>query len=168
MIQPPSKLLRVMVDANVLVAGIAWPRFPYEVLHHATQGDFRLVLSPGVIEEARYTLAKIPPTAMNLGDFEAFLNNTEIEYIPAPTKEEVAAHAGLIRDPKDIHVALAAIAAKVDFLVTQDADFIAEDESTREVQQRIAIYTPGRFLRVYLGHSSEELEIIRKRTWIDI
>jgi predicted nucleic acid-binding protein len=147
-----SKLLRVMVDANILVAGIAWPRFPYEVLQHATDGDFRLVLSPGVIEEARYTLAKIPPASVNVGDFEAFLKNTDIEYVQAPTKAALTAHTGLVRDPKDIHVAVAAIVAQVDLLVTQDRDFTAHDESTREVQQLINICIPGVFyVNIWVG-----------------
>jgi predicted nucleic acid-binding protein len=37
--------LRVMVDANILIAGSVWPRWPYEVLQHALRGDFGLVLS---------------------------------------------------------------------------------------------------------------------------
>jgi predicted nucleic acid-binding protein len=163
-----SNLLRVMVDANVLVAGIAWPRFPYEVLQHATDGGFRLVLSPGIIEEARYTLAKIPPASVNVGDFEAFLKNTEIEYVQAPTKEVLAAHTGLVRDPKDIHVAVAAIAAKVDLLVTQDRDFTADNESTHEVRKLLNICVPGVFLREYMGWSSEALESVRTRMWVDI
>ena len=32
-----STKLRVMVDTTVL-AGIIWPRFPYEVLQHALRG----------------------------------------------------------------------------------------------------------------------------------
>ena len=55
---PPSspaaaKSLRVMLDTTVLIAGIAWPRWSYEVLRHALSGDFRLVLSPLVIKQAR-------------------------------------------------------------------------------------------------------------------
>jgi predicted nucleic acid-binding protein len=48
---PPDKL-RVMVDANVLFAGTLWPRFPYEVLRHAVLGDYQLVLSSRIIDEA--------------------------------------------------------------------------------------------------------------------
>lgn len=40
MTQLPRNPLRAMVDANVLIAGTAWPRFSYEVLSHAAQGDF--------------------------------------------------------------------------------------------------------------------------------
>lgn len=157
-----------MVDANVLVAGTAWPRIPYEVLQHATHGDFQLVLSAGVIEEARYTLAKITPVSINVGAFEAFLKNTSVEYVPAPSKQEIAAHSELVRDPKDVHVALAVIGAKVDLLVTQDKDFVADDESTRKIQKLLNICVPGRFLREYMGWSSESLEQVRTRFWKDL
>ena len=49
----PNPDLRVMVDANILIAGVVWPRWPYEVLRHALRGDFRLVLSEYVIQQAR-------------------------------------------------------------------------------------------------------------------
>jgi hypothetical protein len=55
-------------------------------------------------------LAKIPPASINLGTFEAFLKSTSIEYVLAPTKAELEAYAGLIRDPKDVHVAVAVLA----------------------------------------------------------
>jgi predicted nucleic acid-binding protein len=42
----PATDLRVMVDANILIAGVVWPRFPYEVLRHALKGDCQLILSP--------------------------------------------------------------------------------------------------------------------------
>lgn len=58
---PAEKIkLRVMVDANILVAGSIWPRFPYAVLHHATIGDYRLVLSPEIIAEARNAIDASP------------------------------------------------------------------------------------------------------------
>lgn len=57
---PPAKL-RVMVDANVLISGTGWPRFAYEILQHAIAGDFQLVLSPFVIDEARRHITRLFP-----------------------------------------------------------------------------------------------------------
>ena len=37
-------LPRVMVDANILIAGIAFPRWSHGILRHALRGDIRLVL----------------------------------------------------------------------------------------------------------------------------
>jgi predicted nucleic acid-binding protein len=70
-----------------------------------------------------------------------------------------------VRDPKDIHVALAAISAKVDFLVSSDKDFTDPDQPIR---QKINILLPGAFLRVHMGWTSERLEAIRTRTWKDL
>ena len=36
---------RVFVDANILLSGNAFPRWPYEVLQHALNGEIHLVLS---------------------------------------------------------------------------------------------------------------------------
>jgi predicted nucleic acid-binding protein len=44
--------LGVMVDANILIAGSVWPRWPYEVLQHALRGDFQLVLSDYILQQA--------------------------------------------------------------------------------------------------------------------
>jgi len=157
-----------MVDANILVAGIAWPRFPYEVLRHATKGDFHLVLSETIIEEARYSLAEIKPSAINTGDLERYLTATNYELIAAPTEDAILAHKGLVRDADDIHVALAADTSKVDFLVTQDKDFTDRRDDIKQVQEMLNIIIPGTFLLKYMGWTSIQLEAIKKRTWFDM
>ncbi|GFP32806.1 hypothetical protein HKBW3S42_01114 [Candidatus Hakubella thermalkaliphila] len=45
--------LRVMLDANVLIAGIRVPRWPYQVLQHALAQDYVPVLSVQVIRELK-------------------------------------------------------------------------------------------------------------------
>jgi predicted nucleic acid-binding protein len=157
--------LRVMVDANILIAGTGWPRFPYEVLQHAVRGDFVLVLAPIIIEEARRHILRLIPEA--IGRFEEILQSANCEITGDPTREEVASHATLVRDSKDVSVALAAINAGVDLLITQDRDFTDEAESTQELHQRLTIVLPGTFLREYMGWTSEELEALRTRTWQD-
>jgi len=62
---------RVAVDANVLVAGTAFPRWSYEVLQHALKGDYTLVLSPIVIREARRRIQIRFPDYVQ--EFEEFL-----------------------------------------------------------------------------------------------
>ncbi len=161
----PNKL-RVMVDANVLVAGSLWPRFPYEVLEHAVKGDYQLVLSPQIITEAREAAAEISPKRGTR--LENVLRASVYEETPTPSDDEIAAHAALVRDSKDVHVALAAIAAHVDFLITQDKDFTEHNEQTEELHQKIRIILPGTFLRVHMGWTSEALEAIRGRKWAEV
>src|SRR6266851_5409972 len=107
---PGSDKLRVMIDANVLIAGIGWPRFQYEILQHAIQNDFQLVLTLYVIDEARTGIAEIMPEFLD--NFERFLALSQYENVPTPSQEELQANATLVRDAKDIPVALAAINAK--------------------------------------------------------
>ena len=121
MVTSDGTFLRVMVDANVLVAGVGWPRWPYEVLQHAVRGDFQLVLTPLVIDEARRSISRLLPDSVDR--FEEFLQISRYEEAPTPTKAEVESHADLMHDPADVPVALAAMRAEVDCFVTLDRDF---------------------------------------------
>src|SRR5438552_4000815 len=96
--------MRVAIDANVLIAGIAFPRWPYEVMQHALKGDFTLVLSPIVIREAKHHIRIDFPTFEQ--EFEQFLEAVEYEEAPVPTRKEIAQNPHLVRQEKDIPVAL--------------------------------------------------------------
>ena len=157
---------RVFLDANILIAGSVWPRWPYEVLQHAARGDFQPVLTPYVIEEARRTLlARFPG---EIGRFDAFLASCRIEVTENPTADAVAAHIDLVRDPTDVPVALAAILAGVDCLVSEDKDLTVRDESTARLRSQLAVYLSGAFLREVMGWSTEQLEAVRGRKWQDL
>ncbi|HYP40083.1 MAG TPA: hypothetical protein VEX13_06950 [Chloroflexia bacterium] len=59
--------------------------------------------------------------------------------------------------------------ASVDYFVTYDRDFTDENETTTEVRAAIpGIMLPPVFLREVMGWTSEELEIIRYRTWSEL
>jgi predicted nucleic acid-binding protein len=159
--------LRVAVDANVLIAGIGWPRWPYEVLRHARQGDFTLVLSPIAIAEAHNRIQKDLPAALE--NFELFLTTVGYELAPVPTPQEVEAHQDLVRQSEDIPLALSVQAAQVDYFVTYDRDFTDTHKTTEKVRQAIpGILLPPVFLREVMGWTSEELEAIRHRNWDDV
>ena len=155
-----------MIDANVLVAGTICPRFFYEVLQHALRRDFSLMLTPTVIREARQTIQKKFPQYSEALSF--FLETEYYEIVPDPSNEEIAQNFDLIRDPKDIPIALSAIRAAVDYLVTNDTDFTAQHSTTKSFHQKVTPLTAGRFLKEVMGWTSEELEAIRKRNWQDL
>lgn len=161
-----TEKLRVMIDANILVAGSLFPRFPYEVLRHAVIGDYQQILTEKIIQEATEAIAKINVT--RLPSFEKLLTTLNYDFVATPKDEEIIQNQDLIRDPKDVHVALAPIQASVDFLITQDKDFTARDATTEKLHQQLKILLPGTFLREYLGWSSEALEKIRHRKWQDM
>lgn len=158
---------RVAVDANVLIAGFGWPRWPYEVLRHAIEGDYQLVLSPLVIEEARRRINMHLPERVEL--FELFLLTIDYELAPIPTKDEVKANQTLVRDIKDVPIALSVMKATVDYFVTYDRDFTDQNETTAEVRKAIpGIMLPPVFLRQVMNWTSDQLEDIRHRNWSDM
>jgi predicted nucleic acid-binding protein len=161
-----KKPLRVMADANILVAGMLFPRWFHEFLRHALKGDFKLVLSSQVIREARARMAK--GTAAQRQALEQFLADCDYEEVPDPSREEVEHNLHLVRDQKDVPIALAAINAKVDYLVTNDKDLTAEDETTVTLRQKIQPMIVGKFLKEVMGWESEDLERIRKRNWSEL
>lgn len=162
---PNRTIPRVMVDTTVLIAGSGWPRWPREVLLAGLRREFQLVLSPYVIRQAHRNLSKRFPEY--LVRFEEFLSQANFELVPDPTPEEVVQHKGLVRDESDIPIALAAIKAGVDYLVSEDKDFTARDETTANLHEKLRVMLPGTFLRQVMGWTTEELEAIRNRTWSD-
>jgi predicted nucleic acid-binding protein len=155
-----------MVDTSVLVAGIVWPRWPYQVLQHAVQGDFQLVLSPTIIEEATRKFAVRFPAYQQ--EFASFLRECGYEPVAEPAAPEVLVHRGLMRDVTDVPIALAAIRAGVDVLVSEDKDFTIQNETTAELHRHLTVMLSGTFLRQVMGWTSEELEAIRHRTWAEL
>jgi predicted nucleic acid-binding protein len=81
---PGSRDLRVMVDANVLIAGIVWPRWPYEVLQHGLRGDFRLVLSDYILTQARFHINRRFTKFSE--QFKSFLQICNFELVQNPTR----------------------------------------------------------------------------------
>jgi predicted nucleic acid-binding protein len=158
--------IRVFLDANILIAGVVWPRWPYEVLQHALRGDFRLVLSEYVIQQARRRIQARFPAYID--QFDGLLQSSRYELVADPSKEQVTQYGDLVRDPTDVPVALAAINAGVDYLVSEDKDLTVQDESTAKLHQGLTVMISGTFLRKIMGWSSDELEKVRLRTWRDI
>ena len=78
------------------------------------------------------------------------------------------ANQKLVRDLTDVAVALAAISAKVDYLISEDKDFTVQDESTAEIRKHVKVMLSGTFLREVMGWTSDELDAIRHRKWSDI
>lgn len=162
----PEAKLRVMADANILIAGILFPRWFHEFLRHALRGDFKLVLSSQVIREARARMDR--GTSAQQQALDQFLEGCDYEEVPDPAREEVERNLRLVRDPKDVPIALAAIEAGVDVFVTNDTDFTDRDESTALLRTKLEPISIGRFLHEVMGWRSPDLERIRRRTWDDV
>jgi predicted nucleic acid-binding protein len=155
-----------MVDANILIAGNVWPRWPFEVLQHASRKDFNLVLSPLVIYQAKRRMISRFPTS--LPQFEKYLESCEYELIKDPAKAQVEDNLRLVREVTDLPIVVAAINAKVDYLVSEDKDLTASNETTKELHKQLKVYISGTILREVMGWKSEELDVIKRRNWLDL
>ena len=161
--------LRVFADANVLIRGVTFPRYPYEILRLAARHKIVLVLSPLVLDDARRYLAELFPE--HLLKLNGFLATALVEVVPDPEPEQVAAHRDLVRDVKDVPVALAAAQARVDYLLSTDADLTDVNESTEGLRRLMApgrVMKVGAFLDEIMGWSHSRLNTISKRRWSEI
>ena len=166
MVTKPAGDVRVMLDTSVLLSGVIWPRWPYEVLQHAIRGDYRLVMAPLLLAEARRKYQERFPA--HAADFEAFLASVPYDLAANPTAEDVRDNQSLMRDSNDVPIALAAIQADVDYFVSEDRDFTDRNETTALLHSRLTVLLSGTFLRVVMGWSSEELERVGGRSWPDL
>jgi predicted nucleic acid-binding protein len=158
--------MRVMADSNIIIAGVLKPRWFFEVLGHAIRRDFQLVLAPQTVAEVlRWAEVK---GGYRRGAVEFFLAACRFELAPAPSTEEVQANADLVRDVTDVPVALSAIKAKPDYLVTNDEDFHAEKTEAALKKQGVQVVHVGTFLAEVMGWKSRELEAIRLREWAEM
>jgi predicted nucleic acid-binding protein len=161
--------LRVFVDANILIRGITFPRYPYEFLRLAARHTIVLVVFPSVMADARRYLTLLFPE--HLHKLDGFPATALTETIADPAPEEVAGHCNLVRDFKDVPVVMAAATAGVEFLVSTDADLTDLDQSTESLRQFVApgrVMRPGAFLSDIIGWSHEGLEAISRREWRDL
>jgi hypothetical protein len=85
------------------------------------------------------------------------------ELVSDPSPEQVTAHADLVRDAKDVPIALAAIQAGVDYLVSTDHDFTDIDETTVELRHHLTPMRVGAFPHEVMGWSGEDLLAIERR-----
>jgi len=52
-----KRLPLVFLDSNVFIAGLTYPRWPYEILKYGEAQEIKIVLCPFVIEEIKDSLA---------------------------------------------------------------------------------------------------------------
>jgi predicted nucleic acid-binding protein len=155
----------VTADSNIIIAGVLKPRWFFEFLGHAIRGDFQLVLAPQTVAEV-LTWVKVKG-GYRRSAVEFFLAACRFELAPAPSTEEVQANADLVRDVTDAPVALSAIKARPDYLVTNDEDFLAEKTVAALKEQGVQVMRVGTFLAEVMGWGSRELEAIRLREWAE-
>ncbi|KAI3600612.1 hypothetical protein D8I24_4370 [Cupriavidus necator H850] len=128
--------LRVVLDTNVLVSGLAYPgSVPGRIIAAWRQGGLDVVLSRYILDEMIRVLPRLPRVQMtateirDLADSLMFLAEI-VEPSGTPDKA--------LRDPADQPILLTLLAAKAQYLVTGDKDLLA-------LADRYPIVTPTDF-----------------------
>jgi putative PIN family toxin of toxin-antitoxin system len=115
--------LRVVLDTNVLVSGLAYPvSVPGRILSAWQQGSLNLVLSRYILDEMVRVLPRLPRIRMSPAEIrdlaDSFMFMAEIV---EPSGELEAA----LRDKKDQPILGTLLAAYADYLITGDKDLLA-------------------------------------------
>jgi putative PIN family toxin of toxin-antitoxin system len=116
--------LRVVLDTNVLVSGLAYPgSVPGRIVGAWRRGAIEVILSRFILDE----LARVLPRLNHrLGWSEAeFADLVDILAIEAELVEPLPQPDGAVRDVADLPVLGTLLASKADYLVTGDRDLLA-------------------------------------------
>jgi len=131
--------LRVVLDTNVLVSGIAYPAStPGKILSAWRRGAVTVVLSHHIIEELSRSLPRMNHR-LNWAP-QKFEEEVDLLSLQAQIVEPAALPDTAVRDPGDLPVLGTLLAAKADYLVTGDNDLLA-------LAERYSIVTPAEFWR---------------------
>jgi predicted nucleic acid-binding protein len=145
-----------MPDANILIAAFLYPRSSYALFEEARAGGLALVLCPYVVKEARRMISRAFRGREEA--FDRLLAGTPHEMAPDADPAEIKRNAGLVSDPADIPVALAALGAGVHYLITSDRRFRDDLRWIMGPDAPLQVTTPGQFLREALGYPAEAAE----------
>ncbi len=137
--------MRVVIDTNVLVSGLAYPSsVPGWIVAAWRRGDMELVLSRHLMAE----LARVLPRLNHrLHWSEAdLLDFLDLLALKADLVEPQALAAGTVRDVNDLPVLGTLLAAQARYLITGDRDLLA-------LAGHYPIVTPAQF---WTRHGSAE------------
>lgn len=128
--------LRVVLDTNVLVSGVAYlGSVPGRIVATWRQGGLDVVLSHYILDELARVLPRLPRIGMTPGEIRDLVDSL---MFLVDIVEPEGVHATDLRDPADQPVLLTLLAGKADYLITGDKDLLA-------LANRYPIMTPAEF-----------------------
>jgi len=133
--------INLFMDSSALIAGIVSSKCAARaLLLLAEGGQITVTISEQVLVETERALARKVPLA--LSDLRQAILASQSQIVRDPSTDEVSAHPNLISHPADIPIVLAAMQAKVDYLVTLNRKHFIDD---LEVARKscLKIGTPG-------------------------
>jgi predicted nucleic acid-binding protein len=132
---------KVFFDSSALVAGvISSTGAARALLVMAENKQIEVIISEQVIVESERSIAKKSPRA--LPSFRQTIRDASPLIVQNPSGKETRENLYLIADPDDVSILLAAMKAKVDFLVTHNRKHFIDDPKVAE-NSGLRIGTPG-------------------------
>ena len=115
--------LRVVLDTNVLVSGLAYPgSVPGRIVSTWRDGGLDVVLSRDILDELTRVLPRLERIHMTPAEIRDLVDS--LMFIADVVEPDGVPDAKL-RDPADQAVLLTLAASKADYLITGDRDLLA-------------------------------------------
>lgn len=129
--------LRVVLDTNVLVSGIAYPRsVPGRIVDLWHGGALDVVLSRYILEEFARVLPRLTRIQLSAGEVRDLTDSLMfLADIVSPEAEQDTS----LRDPADLQILATLRTSDADYLITGDKDLLA-------LASAYPIVTPAMFL----------------------
>ncbi len=133
--------INLFLDSSALIAGIVSAKDAARVLLLlAESGHITVTISEQVLTESERAIARKAPHA--LSDLRQAILASKVRIARDPSLDDVFAHLNLISHPADIPIVLAAMQAKIDYLVTLNRKHFIDDSAVA-LQAGLRIGTPG-------------------------
>ena len=128
--------LRVVLDTNVIVSGIAYPTsIPGRIVGGWKQGSISVILSRYILDEAVLSLPRILRGSLSTDEIRELIDS--LAFI-AELVEPAAVIEPTLRDKADLPILGTLLTAQADNLITGDKDLLA-------LAERYPIVTPAAF-----------------------
>jgi uncharacterized protein len=128
--------LRVVLDTNVLVSGLAYPgSIPGKIVAVWRQGGLDVVLSRYILDELARVLPRLSRIQLSAGEIRDLVDSL---MFLADMVEPAVDESSSLRDAADQEVLGTLLAAQADYLITGDKDLLV-------LAERYPIVTPATF-----------------------
>jgi len=133
--------IKLFLDSSALISGIISADGAARALLLLAETDhLELMISEQVVAETERTIARKAPRAVN--DYRRAVRASKVRILRDPEAEVVRKNLHLIAHQADVPILLAAMRAKVDYLVTLNRKHFIDDPDVA-VKAGIRIGTPG-------------------------
>ena len=133
--------INLFLDSSALFAGIASSEGAGRVLLLLGEtGKIQLTISEQVVTEVERAMARKLPRA--LPEVRLAILRSKVKIVHDPDRQVVLSHLDWMKDPADVPILLAAMQARVDFLVTLNRKHFLDDPAVAQ-RAGLRIGTPG-------------------------